>query len=122
MACWTIIYAAWDGEEPALLGSTEWVEAHAYELSHNAVAYLNSDTNGRGYLGMAGSHSLQRFINDVARDIEDPETRLSVWKRAQLRAVADAAGATPPPKNWPGKSVPTGSPRPWTGHFPFPPP
>src|SRR5207247_2438427 len=29
----TIIYAAWDGEEPALLGSTEWAEAHADELS-----------------------------------------------------------------------------------------
>jgi N-acetylated-alpha-linked acidic dipeptidase len=86
----TIIYAAWDGEEPALLGSTEWVEAHADELAQNAVAYLNTDTNGRGYLGMAGSHSLQRFINDVARDIEDPETRLSVWKRAELRAIADA--------------------------------
>ena len=89
----TIIYAAWDGEEPALLGSTEWVEAHADELSTKAVAYLNSDTNGRGFLGMAGSHSLQRFINDVARDIEDPETHLSVWKRAQARAVADAANA-----------------------------
>ena len=86
----TIIYAAWDGEEPALLGSTEWVEAHADELSTKAVAYLNTDTNGRGYLDMAGSHSLQRFINDVARDIEDPETHLSVWKRAQLRAIADA--------------------------------
>ena len=82
----TIIYAAWDGEEPALLGSTEWVEAHADELSTKAVAYLNSDSNGRGFLGMAGSHSLQRFINDVARDIEDPETRLTVWKRVQLRA------------------------------------
>src|SRR2546422_11696559 len=46
----TIIYAAWDGEEPALLGSTEWAEAHADELSRKAVAYLNSDTNGRGYL------------------------------------------------------------------------
>jgi N-acetylated-alpha-linked acidic dipeptidase len=89
----TIIYAAWDGEEPALLGSTEWVEAHADELSQKAVAYLNSDTNGRGYLGMAGSHSLQRFINDVARDIDDPETRLSVWKRAQARAIADASSA-----------------------------
>ena len=88
----TIIYAAWDGEEPALLGSTEWVEAHADELAQKAVAYLNTDSNGRGYLGMAGSHSLQRFINDVARDIEDPETRLSVWKRAQLRAIADATG------------------------------
>jgi len=89
----TIIYAAWDGEEPALLGSTEWVETHADELAQKAVAYLNTDSNGRGYLGMAGSHSLQRFINDVARDIEDPETHLSVWKRAQLSAIADASSA-----------------------------
>ncbi len=89
----TIIYAAWDGEEPALLGSTEWVEAHADELAAKAVVYLNTDSNGRGYLGMAGSHSLQRFINDVARDIEDPETKLSVWKRTELRAIADASTA-----------------------------
>jgi N-acetylated-alpha-linked acidic dipeptidase len=89
----TIIYAAWDGEEPALLGSTEWVEAHADELAQKAVAYLNTDTNGRGFLEMAGSHSLQRLINDVARDIEDPETRLSAWKRDQLRAIADATTA-----------------------------
>ena len=89
----TIIYAAWDGEEPALLGSTEWVEAHADELATKAVAYLNSDTNGRGYLNVGGSHSLERFINDVARDIEDPETKLSVWKREQQRAIADAPTA-----------------------------
>jgi N-acetylated-alpha-linked acidic dipeptidase len=89
----TIIYAAWDGEEPALLGSTEWVEAHADELAQKVVAYLNTDTNGRGYLDMAGSHSLQRFINDVARDIDDPETQLTVWKRAQLSAISDASSA-----------------------------
>ncbi|HET7296606.1 MAG TPA: transferrin receptor-like dimerization domain-containing protein [Gemmatimonadales bacterium] len=89
----TIVYAAWDGEEPALLGSTEWAEAHADELAAKAVAYLNSDTNNRGYLDLAGSHSLEEFINDVARDIEDPETKLSVWKRAQLRAIADATTA-----------------------------
>src|SRR3989449_810079 len=87
----TIIYAAWDGEEPALLGSTEWVEAHADELAAKAVAYLNSDTNNRGYLDVGGSHSLEAFINDVARDIEDPETKLSAWKRAQLRAIAGAS-------------------------------
>src|SRR5436305_1485733 len=86
----TIVYAAWDGEEPALLGSTEWVEAHADELAHKAVAYLNSDTNGRGYLGVASSHTLEEFINDVSRDIEDPETRLTVWKRNQLNDVANA--------------------------------
>jgi N-acetylated-alpha-linked acidic dipeptidase len=89
----TIIYAAWDGEEPALLGSTEWVEAHADELATKAVAYLNTDSNGRGYLDMAGSHTLEQFINDVARDIEDPETKLSVWKRVQLRTIANASAA-----------------------------
>ena len=89
----TIIYAAWDGEEPALLGSTEWVEAHGDDLARKAVAYLNSDTNGRGYLFMAGSHSLERFINEVAQDIEDPETKLTVWKRSQLHAIAEATSA-----------------------------
>ena len=34
----TIIFAAWDAEEPALLGSTEWVEHHAEELTEHAVA------------------------------------------------------------------------------------
>jgi N-acetylated-alpha-linked acidic dipeptidase len=86
----TIIYAAWDGEEPSLLGSTEWVETHADELATKAVAYLNSDTNGRGYLFVGGSHSLEKFVNEVARDIEDPETKLTVWKRLQLRVIADA--------------------------------
>ena len=74
----TIVYCAWDGEEPALLGSTEWAEAHAADLQQHAVAYLNSDSNGRGFLDVDGSHSLEHFINDVARDITDPETRLSM--------------------------------------------
>lgn len=86
----TIIYCVWDGEEPALLGSTEWGEAHADELRRHAVAYINSDGNGRGYLSMGGSHSLERFINGVARDIQDPEKKIPVWKRDQLKAIADA--------------------------------
>ena len=83
----TIIYAAWDGEEPGLLGSTEWVETHADELAQHAVAYINSDTNSRGYFGVDGSHSLEKFINGVARDVQDPETKLSVAKRWQLRTI-----------------------------------
>ena len=79
----TIIYASWDGEEPGLLGSTEWAEAHADSLAEHAVAYLNSDTNGRGYLGIEGSHSLESFINGVAKDIVDPESNVSSWKRNQ---------------------------------------
>ena len=89
----TIVYCAWDGEEPMLLGSTEWAEAHADELRQKAVAYVNTDGNGRGYLGMAGSHTLERFVNDVARDVQDPEAKVSVWKRSQARALADAASA-----------------------------
>jgi N-acetylated-alpha-linked acidic dipeptidase len=77
----TIIYAAWDGEEPGLLGSTEWSETHATELAAHAVAYLNSDTNDRGYLGIEGSHSLEHFINGVAKDVQDPETHVSSWRR-----------------------------------------
>jgi N-acetylated-alpha-linked acidic dipeptidase len=89
----TIIYCAWDAEEPGLIGSTEWVEDHADDLAKHAVAYINSDTNGRGYFDAEGSHTLEKFINDVARDIPDPETKLSVWKRAQLASIAFANGS-----------------------------
>jgi len=83
----TIVYTAWDGEEPALLGSTEWVEAHRDELQRNTVAYINTDGNGRGFFGAGGSHSLEKFVNEVVKDIEDPETKLSVWKRAQMAQI-----------------------------------
>jgi N-acetylated-alpha-linked acidic dipeptidase len=86
----TIIYAAWDGEEPMLLGSTEWAEQHATELQEHAAVYINTDANDRGLLSMGGSHSLEQFINGVARDIDDPETHMTVWKRAQLSRIADA--------------------------------
>ena len=83
----TIIFCAWDAEEPGLIGSTEFAEEHADELKAHAVVYINSDTNGRGYFGAEGSNTLEKFINDVARDVQDPETKLSVWKRAQLRQI-----------------------------------
>jgi N-acetylated-alpha-linked acidic dipeptidase len=86
----TIILCAWDGEEPGLLGSTEWAEEHADVLREHAVAYINSDSNGRGYLQVEGSHTLERFINDVSRDIPDPETKLTTWKRNQLHQIAEA--------------------------------
>jgi N-acetylated-alpha-linked acidic dipeptidase len=86
----TIIYCAWDGEEPMLLGSTEWAETHADELRQHAAVYLNSDGNGRGFLAMGGSHSLEQFINGVARGLEDPESKLTVWQRRQLSDIANA--------------------------------
>ncbi|MGA9837633.1 MAG: transferrin receptor-like dimerization domain-containing protein [Gemmatimonadaceae bacterium] len=88
----TIIYAAWDGEEPGLLGSTEWAEEHADELQQHAVAYLNTDGNGRGYLGISGSHSLEDFINGVAKDVTDPESHVSVWARDKARLAVGGRG------------------------------
>ena len=83
----TILYCAWDGEEEGLLGSTEWAEEHSAELARHAAVYINSDANGRGYLEMQGSHTLEKFMNGVAQDVTDPETGLPAWKRLQLRRI-----------------------------------
>ncbi len=91
----TLIYASWDGEEPGLLGSTEWAEAHAAELKSKAVLYLNSDMNGRGYLAVGGSHSLQHFASEAARDVKDPQAPASVLARALAHehvALFEASG------------------------------
>ena len=89
----TIIYAAWDGEEPMLLGSTEWAETHAAELQQHGVAYINSDGNGRGFLYAEGAHSLEALVNGVTRDVQDPEAGVSVWKRSQANRIHDAKDA-----------------------------
>ncbi|MGH8144727.1 MAG: transferrin receptor-like dimerization domain-containing protein [Rhodanobacteraceae bacterium] len=93
----TIVYASWDGEEPGLLGSTEWAETHAKELKQKAVLYLNSDTNGRGFLFAGGSHSLQHLVNQVAAGVTDPETKASVQQRQRAFIEVNAAkpGANP---------------------------
>jgi N-acetylated-alpha-linked acidic dipeptidase len=85
----TLVYASWDGEEPGLLGSTEWAETHADELQHKVVLYVNSDTNGRGFLKVAGSHSLQRLANDVSQSVKDPETGVSVGARLRAKMLVD---------------------------------
>jgi N-acetylated-alpha-linked acidic dipeptidase len=86
----TILYCFWDGEEPGLLGSTEWVETHAQELKRQAVAYINSDGNGRGLFRAEGSHSLENFVNGVIKDIDDPEAKMSVWRRLRLAEISKA--------------------------------
>jgi N-acetylated-alpha-linked acidic dipeptidase len=89
----TIIYCAWDGEEPGLLGSVEWVETHLADLQRHTVAYINSDTNERGFLSAGGTQDLQNFISGIARDVQDPETSMSVFARARLAAIANAKDA-----------------------------
>ncbi len=87
----TLVYASWDGEEPGLLGSTEWAETHADELQRKAVLYLNSDTNGRGFLNAGGSHSLQHLVNEVAAGVTDPETKVSVQQRMRAEMLVKGA-------------------------------
>jgi N-acetylated-alpha-linked acidic dipeptidase len=86
----TLVYLSWDGEEPMLLGSTEWAETHATELKQKALVYINSDGNGRGFLGVEGSHSLQHFVGKVAGDVIDPQTNVSVDARRRANALVDA--------------------------------
>lgn len=85
----TILYAGWDGEEPALLGSTEWVETHLQDMRGKGVFYLNTDGNGRGTLGAGGSHSLERFVTEVANEVMDPESGVSVAQRARMSDVLE---------------------------------
>src|SRR5258706_2572859 len=89
----TIIFCAWDGEEPSLIGSTEWAEHHAVELQQKAVAYINSDSNARGFVEAGGSHTLETLVSEIARDVIDPQTGVSVLER---RKSADAARSSSP--------------------------
>jgi N-acetylated-alpha-linked acidic dipeptidase len=67
------------------------VEQHDEELRQKAAIYINSDGNGRGFFGASGSHTLEKFINGVAKDIEDPETKLTAWKRLQANRIANGS-------------------------------
>ena len=87
----TIVYAGWDAEEPGLLGSTEWAEHHAAELKNKAAVYINTDSNGRGFLGVGGSHTLEKFINEVGRDIPDPQTKMTVWERTRANRIVNGS-------------------------------
>ncbi|UCE68411.1 MAG: M28 family peptidase [Flavobacteriaceae bacterium] len=77
----TLVYCGWDAEEPGLIGSTEWVEDHLEELKQKTVVYINTDGNGRGFLGAGGSHSLQSMVAEVAASVADPQTGVSVKER-----------------------------------------
>ena len=90
----TLVYCAWDGEEPALLGSTEWAEHHQDELRKKAVAYINSDGNNRGFIGAGGSHTLEPFFNEIADAVMDPQTGVSIKERRYANTMVNGDKAT----------------------------
>ena len=83
----TLVFAVWDAEEPGLIGSTEWAEEHRDALTRSAVAYLNTDGNSRGFIQPRGSHSLEKFLNEVMRDVTDPQTGESVARRRKAQML-----------------------------------
>ncbi len=60
-------------------------------LQKNAVAYINSDGNGRGFLNAGGSHALEGLVDEVAKGITDPQTGVSVYERLKAYEVMNAA-------------------------------
>ncbi len=85
----TVIYCGWDAEEPGLIGSTEWVEDNKAELKEKTVAYINTDGSGRGFLGVGGSHALETMVAEVAKDVTDPQTGVSVYERRVARDMVN---------------------------------
>jgi N-acetylated-alpha-linked acidic dipeptidase len=89
----TIVFATWDAEEWGLVGSTEYVEDDTVRLLRGAVAYLNQDVAAQGpSFGGGGSPSLRSTLRALARSVDDPSGKGSVydvWRRAS--GVADTA-------------------------------
>jgi N-acetylated-alpha-linked acidic dipeptidase len=90
----TLVFCAWDGEEPALLGSTEWVEDHQDELRQKAVVYINTDANSRGFIHAGGSHTLENFFNEITPEVVDPQTGVSIRDRSYAKMMVDADRST----------------------------
>ncbi len=89
----TLVYCAWDAEEPGLLGSTEWLEDHITELQKKTVVYINSDGNGRGFLGVEGSHALETLVTEISKEVIDPQTNVSVFERARAKKAMGTSSA-----------------------------
>ncbi|MDG1708586.1 MAG: transferrin receptor-like dimerization domain-containing protein [Emcibacteraceae bacterium] len=81
----TIVFGAWGAEEQGLIGSVEWVEDNAKELSEKLVAYINTDGNGAGFLGAGGSHTLETFFDQIAHEVTDPIQGMTAAERVRSR-------------------------------------
>ncbi|GMF34641.1 unnamed protein product [Phytophthora lilii] len=99
----SLVLGSWDGEEPGLLGSTEYAEDNAETLTKQAVAYLNVDSTIGPLVYAASSPSIAAFLFNTAKAISankffGNETELTLYeqwktqtqtKRAQLNGTDD---------------------------------
>jgi N-acetylated-alpha-linked acidic dipeptidase len=99
----TLVLGSWDGEEPGLLGSTEYAEDNADILTKQAVAYLNVDSTVGPFVSAASSPAIAEFLFNTAKEIsanlfDGNETESSLYeqwakqteeKRAQLDGADD---------------------------------
>lgn len=99
----TIVMCHWDGEEPGLIGSTEWVEANRAELQTKGVAYINTDVGVAGpNFSAAATPSLKEVVREATREVQDPQTGRSVydsWRERVAHRREEPAGTTPPRQN-----------------------
>ncbi len=88
----TIVFASWDGEEEGLIGSTEFAEQHAKDLSR-AIAYINMDSAVSGPdFGASAVPSLKQYLRDVAKAVPSPKggSVYEQWKATQEKPKGGA--------------------------------
>ena len=86
----SILFASWDAEEFALTSSTEWGEQHQAWLRKNAVAYLNVDSAASGSrLALTAVPALNQVLDEVARTVKDPVSRLTLAATARDRRTRE---------------------------------
>ncbi|MGD0629114.1 MAG: M28 family metallopeptidase [Terracidiphilus sp.] len=96
----TVVFCSWDAEEEGLIGSTEWVEAHAKTLER-AVAYFNVDVAVAGPdFSAAAVPSLKQFVRELTRSVPSPlgATVYDQWKNAKLEGN-EHRGSNAPAEN-----------------------
>jgi N-acetylated-alpha-linked acidic dipeptidase len=95
----TLVFCSWDGEEVGLTGSTEWGEQFADDLGAKAVSYLNVDSSASGPdFEPQASGSLAPLVLDLARELRDPATGLTLveaLRAARAKARAEAGDEAP---------------------------
>lgn len=78
----TLVFAGWGAEEHGIIGSTEWVEHHADDLSESAIAYINMDMSAMGpNFGSSAAPSLKRIIVESSKAVPQArEPGMSVYE------------------------------------------